>query len=572
MTDYSQEIIEILSHIHFFASLDDDDLVELSEGLVTVFFKQYEVIFEEGYEADGFYVILSGRVSIQEENKDDYHEISICQKGDYFGDDGLISGNIRATSAKAMTNVVAIHFNQEKVDEILETFPEVIEPIQLTLKSYHLFLNHPFSWRAPRESIHFLARKHHFFLWLNLLPPVITSVTTFLLAIFFAFSTTNSPPWIIVLFLVLGFLSVGWLIWKLVDWSNDFSIITNRRIIALEKVALFYESRQEAPLDAILSVETQTTQLGRWIGYGDVVIRTYTGVITFKKLSKPDLIVRIVNDERGRSSFQSNKLQRISKEDTLRSRIGLEERTKTLQDLVEETVDGEEDDEMTREVHSSGIMDLIADFFKLKTEKNGVITYRTHWFMLIKKALWSGLALFLLFLILVFTIFQFRLSVNFNLLLTIELGIGVVLFFWWLYQFWDWRNDQYIISEDQLIDLYKKPLGQEQRRSAPIKNIQTVEFERQGLISLLLNFGTVFIRVGDSTFTFDYVYKPSNVQQDIFEHYQKYNQRQKQKEKEALRDEVAEWIEIYHEVVQKKPESNETQSDENNSGYNIGEY
>ena len=133
----------------------------------------------------------------------------------------------------------------------------------------------------------------------------------------------------------------------------------------------------------------------------------------------------------------------------MRERHSVEERTKTLQDLVEETVDGEEDDEITREVHSSGIMDLIADFFKLKTEKNGVITYRTHWFMLIKKALWSGLALLLLFLTLVYTIFQFRLSVNFNLLLTIELGIGVVLFFWWLYQFWDWRNDQYIISEDQ---------------------------------------------------------------------------------------------------------------------------
>ena len=572
MTDYSQEIIEILSHIHFFDSLDDDELVQLSEGLATVFFKQFEIIFEEGYEADGFYIILSGRVSIQEENQDEVREISICQKGDYFGEDGLIPGNIRAISAKATTNVVAIHFNQEKVQDILKTFPEIVDPIQLTLKSYHLFLDHPFSWRAPRESIHFLARKHNFFLWVNLFPPAIAGAATIFLTLFFSFSGTNSLPWLTILFLILTFLALGWLIWKIVDWSNDFSIITNRRIIALDKVALFYESRQEAPLDAILSVETQTSQLGRWIGYGDVVIRTFTGVITFKQLSKPDMIVNIVNDEKGRSSFQSNRLQRISKEDTLRSRIGLEERTRTLQDLVDETDDSEAVEEITREVYSSGIMDLLARFFKLRTEKNGVIAYRTHWFMLIKKALWSGLALLLLFSILVYTILEFNLSVNFNLLLFIELGIGTILFFWWIYQYWDWRNDQYIVTEDQLIDLYKKPLGQEQRRSAPIKNIQTVEFERQGLISLLLNFGTVFIRVGDTTFTFDYVYKPSSVQQDIFDHYQKFNQKQKQKEKEALRDEVAEWIEIYHEVVQKKPQADETSTDENNSGYNIGEY
>jgi hypothetical protein len=92
-----------------------------------------------------------------------------------------------------------------------------------------------------------------------------------------------------------------------------------------------------------------------------------------------------------------------------------------------------------------------------------------------------------------------------------------------------------------------------------------------GLISLILNFGTVFIRVGDTTLTFDYVYNPSEAQQDIFERYQKFNLKQKQREKESLRDEVAEWIEIYHEVVQKKSKTDESDNDVDNSGYNIGE-
>jgi len=92
------------------------------------------------------------------------------------------------------------------------------------------------------------------------------------------------------------------------------------------------------------------------------------------------------------------------------------------------------------------------------------------------------------------------------------------------------------------------------------------------LISLILNFGTVFIRVGDTTFTFDYVFNPSIAQQDIFERYQKYNQKQKQREKESVRNEVAEWIEIYHQVVQKRAEDDDDSSDENNSRYNIGEY
>jgi uncharacterized membrane protein YdbT with pleckstrin-like domain len=185
--------------------------------------------------------------------------------------------------------------------------------------------------------------------------------------------------------------------------------------------------------------------------------------------------------------------------------------------------------------------------------------------------LWPGLALILLLFVFIYSLLEFYPSINFDIILLVQFGIGLVLLGWWLYQYWDWRNDRYIVTDDQLIDLYKRPLGQEQRRSAPIKNIQTVEFERSGLISLILNFGTVFIRVGDTTLTFDYVYNPSKAQQDIFERYQQFNQKQKIREKEALRDEVAEWIEIYHEVVQKKSKSDETTPDEENSGYNIGE-
>ncbi len=51
---------------------------------------------------------------------------------------------------------------------------------------------------------------------------------------------------------------------------------------------------------------------------------------------------------------------------------------------------------------------------------------------------------------------------------------------WWFYRYLDWFNDVYIISPDQLMDVNRKPLGHEEKRSAPVKNIQTVEYERKG--------------------------------------------------------------------------------------------
>jgi len=571
MNDYSQEILEILGNIHLFDSLDEHQLNELSEQLDTVFFKQNEIIFEQGSQPDGFYIVLSGRVTIQLETDDDPFQLSICQKGDYFGEEGLIHDQNREVTAQAITNAILIHINKHQVEEIFETHPEVIEPAHLSVKSYNIFLKHPFAWRAPREAVHFVARKHGIFLWFGLIPPVVLGSISILFFIYFIFLVPTLNTWLLYLLALLTLTFVGWFVWKLIDWSNDFSIVTNRRIVSLEKVALFYESRQEAPLDAILAVEIKSSQLGRWLGYGDIVIRTFTGVINFKNLANPELVIRLINDEKGRASYQSNKLGKISKEKILRSRIGFE--PNQTEEYPEESEENEiNPTDVPPLVESSNFIEFLSSFFGLRMEKSGTLIYRTHWYILLKKVIWPSLSFLLIILTVVYSIFEFYPSINFGTILLIQAGIGLVIFMWWLYQYWDWRNDRYIVTDDQIIDVYKKPLGQEQRRSAPIKNIQTVEFERLGIISLILNFGTVFIRVGDTTFTFDYVFNPSKVQQDVFERYQKYMQNQKQKEKDALRNEVAEWLEIYHEVVQKKSKSTDSSGDQEISGYNIGDY
>ena len=133
----------------------------------------------------------------------------------------------------------------------------------------------------------------------------------------------------------------GWFIWTIIDWANDYSIITNRRVVSFEKVALFYESRQEAPLDAILSIETRTSQAGRIFGFGDILIRTFTGVISFRFLAHPELVIRLINEERSKAKILSKKFQRNTKEDLIRDRLGFNERevnplkTRKYQDQVE---------------------------------------------------------------------------------------------------------------------------------------------------------------------------------------------------------------------------------------------
>ncbi len=97
------------------------------------------------------------------------------------------------------------------------------------------------------------------------------------------------------------------------------------------------------------------------------------------------------------------------------------------------------------------------------------------------------------------------------------LGVMTVGFFiWYLYQFMDWNNDIYQVTSEQVMDVKRTPLGREDRKTAMLENILSINYRRRGLIGVLLNYGTVNIQVGTESLIFDYVRDPSSVQREIF--------------------------------------------------------
>jgi hypothetical protein len=117
---------------------------------------------------------------------------------------------------------------------------------------------------------------------------------------------------------------------------------------------------------------------------------------------------------------------------------------------------------------------------------------------------------------------------------------------WWLYQYADWSNDIYQVTADQVIDVERKPLGRENKKTAPLDNVLDIEYERTGLIGLIMNFGTVFLNIGGTKFQFNNVFDPSQVQQDIFRRMAERKNKKKQVENEKERERLAEWFATYH--------------------------
>jgi uncharacterized membrane protein YdbT with pleckstrin-like domain len=197
------------------------------------------------------------------------------------------------------------------------------------------------------------------------------------------------------------------------------------------------------------------------------------------------------------------------------------------------------------EEQPGGLREKLRTFLKVRYEEGGAITYRKHWFVLFRKLFWSLVVLFLVILLLVFLGFQ----VQFFSGGTLSLLGGVLLFgvlLWMIYEYADWSNDIYRVTPDQILDIERKPLGQEIKKTAPLESILSVEHERESLLGIILNFGTVTINVGETKFQFFNVFNPDQVHQDVSDYREALNRRKRQAEQERERKRMVDWLVTYY--------------------------
>jgi CRP-like cAMP-binding protein len=564
MPDKKEELRELLNSIFLFRKADEQQLDLLINLVHEVKYPQGTMIIRQGELASKFYILLNGEIQISQEHGEDVRKYGLLRRGDVFGFEMLDYQSTNLTSMEAVTAVTVLVLDRKDMRLLLEDLPNLNLDLHILYESYKQSQRAHLPWRENDEVVYYFSRRH----WVNLsvrLLPVITlalvSIPIFIYLIIIQFRGEAAPFYFlfadILVILVWGILSY-------VDWSNDFSIITNRKVVFREKVILLYDSRQEAPLNALLSTTTATTWYERLYSFGDVIIRTYAGAIIFPKVPFPRQVATLVQVTAARLKSLRERTEREMIDGALRERIGLTplEETQPVQRPMQAQL--EPPDEAVGEKKTShNFFSWLAERFSLRSVQGDVIVYHTHWFILLKRIFFPSLlfaALITLFLVQITGAFTFGPP---STVLGILILLGVITWIWWVYNYVDWWNDTYIITPDQVVDVNRKPLGREERQSAPIKNILSVEFKRLGVIGLLLNFGMVYIRVGESILTFDYVSNPAEVQRELFNRLAAVDMREKQAIRNATQEQVADWIEAYHRLMQSGDEkTKEVNTDE----------
>jgi uncharacterized membrane protein YdbT with pleckstrin-like domain len=543
----------ILKTIFPFTLLNEAEIKKFAYSFEQVNFPAGATIFSDGYPANDLYFILSGSVKVTFHKKNHDEVIGTFSAGDHFGEESLTANKLHQTRAICLSDVSVLRIKGRKARVIGEAFPQIRNVFSLFQKTFHLSCSENLPWRSDAEGIELFSRRHPFFFIIKILVVSGISLVVFSALLFFALASKNSFGLLLGLSCLAALAGFGLCMWSALEWANDFFIITHDRVTVQKKLIGYYESRHESPVSAILSVGIDTSLLGRLLGYGTVTVRTYTGDLRFERLPFPYLIHELLEIRRQDAELQANQAEKREIREALTGSMEPHSSPKTSKSPstarpYDETY------------HSGSFSDLLARFFNLRIQTDDSVTYHTHWWILIKKTFLPGL-----FGIAAFLVILARFVGFFEKVPDVVVYIGGVIlivaaFIWWIYEYQDWQNDIYILTADQLIDVYKKPLGNEDRRSAPVKNIQTVEFERKGLINLILNFGTVKIKIGNEELTFNNVYQPSVVQGEIYSRYRAYLETTKKNDQQRF----IEWIKAYDEIKKETGDpTHPANSDEN---------
>ena len=120
--------IKTLRHVELFSRMADEELKALAESLKYSLFAKGNIITKQGAAAHWLYIIISGEAEVYLEMPGGVKRtINTMEKGNFFGEMGLMTGAPRSASVTAKTNVECYRVDKEMFEEILRARPAIAE-------------------------------------------------------------------------------------------------------------------------------------------------------------------------------------------------------------------------------------------------------------------------------------------------------------------------------------------------------------------------------------------------------------------------------------------------------------
>ncbi len=535
--------------IHLFTGLDDEDLAWVLARCQEFVYQDGEFVFRQGDPPNGLFFIREGFVEVLQGEE----RLAVLERRDYFGEEALIlGGKARVASVRALGRTRLYHLSLEDFGDLLKRFPQVAGFLRMVARSRRRARRQRPPWLTPNEAIYLFIGKHpsRFFVETLPLALLLAAVVALTGSLWLANFWPRGNLLLGGLFLASLLADLGWILWKYIDWRNDEYLVTNQRVVWIERVALIYESRTEAPLRTILSINVTSDLEGRSLGYSHVVIRTWFGNFTLRYVGSAWQIEALIKEFWLRTQERVRHTERQMMVQMLKERFGL---------VPPQPPPAKEHPAVASQPSwgarmARALWRLLRWIFSERIEEGEVITYRKHWIVLFRRIWWQTLLLALLALVTLLPLVApdaagpLPRGAGWR---SVLLALQGMLLLWIAYRFLDWANDIYQLTPTQVIDIERTPWGSESKQSAPLESIQSLDHARKGLLGILLNYGDVHIRAGTATLVFRGVHKPDQVLQEIYHRMEARRLQKAEAEAQRERERLVEWLAAYHHTILK---------------------
>ena len=539
--------IKRLRGFGFLSSLSDDELGVWLPRFSEPLLPRNEFIVREGEPSSGLYLIEAGQVAAYKKlDQGGQQFLGYFGPGDPCGADALFDdGDVQGMSLRTSTQTALLFLARADVDVLLDSYPRVRADLRNFYASQRKRQLSHFRGKRPDEAM--LIFDHHH--WIELVPFVSIAVISLLSVL--AGPTVlgvEIPSWIYIV-AILGFAGVMFYIYT--EWKDDWFIVTSKRIIHRDATfEVFNEVQEEAPLEAVQNVTTEMHSfLENLLNFGDVIIQTAGGKVSFERVPHPTLTrdAILAEVQRMREHRRVDELSEI--------RMALKTALTTPADgaappTAPPTKPPPQPTFTRRVTNMFGGVQIIPP---ARLRKDNQTIWRKHILVLYGDVVVPLVGLLILLPLVSIAVFGDFFGVRVPLLLTLLVAtLGTpALIIWLFYRYRDWENDIYVLTPDQLIDSERKPFWLEEKvKVVGLGQVQNVRFERSNLLQNIFNYGKVIVQTAgqDSGLVFENIPGPRSVEEEILEALERFKEKQRERERIQRRREFQDWFGEYHKL------------------------
>ena len=562
------EKIDIVRHLREIPLFEEISLREFKKSgrfyrlLSLVHERRYAVgedLFRQGERAHRLFYVVDGEVRLTRVGPDAVTRyLKTLGPGESVGETGLLIGDFHDATAEAMVPTRLLYLEQEEFDEFLKAQPHARRQLNMS-EDVRRRLDLPeFDWLRDDELVIFTARRH----WANLVKRITPAVVVLLvfLALFLLVGAWGAENGTVARLFSLGLGGVAFLValyigWQVINWRDDFFVLTTQRIVHFDRVWPVRRYFEEGSLDNVQ--DTTIRQKGfaaNALNYGDLILQTAgeTVDIDLSGVARPVHLKNLIEQELERSRARQVASVRVDIREKLQERLeaGHFPTEETEEDKEEKAAEGAEEAE-TPESSSSlaAVKSFIENLFPssdLESADSSIIYWRRFWLPGVFQN-WGIVTLLLGWIVGGALLRNILFPGAWPILLIWLLMVGV-FFTVLLWRLADWRNDYFKLSPSDIMLVSQQPLLLERtQREARLEDIQNLSSRIPNVMGQIFQYGHVTFETAGTQGRFElkWVRFPERVRSEISQHQQAYKDRQRLKQTRRRQDELLQWFYVY---------------------------